>query len=221
MTHQITLLETLPVTPDTTCYIFTKPEGYSFTPGQATDLALDREGWREEERPFTFTSDPEASVLSFVIKSYPDHDGVTKALTGLRPGDRALIGDAWGAIEDKGPGTFIAGGAGITPFLGILRHRARHGTLEGCHLIFANSAPEDIILHPLWERLGDLRTTFVVEQDARNGQREGRIDAALLDDVVDGWDGRFYVCGPPPMQEAVVEMLSARGVDGDRLIQEE
>lgn len=221
MTHQITLLETVPVTPDTTCYIFTKPEGYSFIPGQATDLALDREGWREEERPFTFTSDPDAPVLSFVIKSYTDHDGVTKQLMGMTPGDTVLIGDAWGAIEDKGPGTFIAGGAGITPFLGILRDRARKGDLKGCHLIFANSAPQDIILHPLWERLDDLRTTFVVEKGAESGQREGRLDAALLDDVVGDWDGRFYVCGPPPMEEAVVEILKARGVEGDRLIQEE
>lgn len=220
MTHQIELLETVPLTPDTAHYIFSKPDGYDFQPGQATDLAIDRDGWRDEDRPFMFTSDPEAPVLSFVIKSYPDHDGVTKELPDLRPGDTVKIGNPWGAIEDKGPGVFIAGGAGITPFLGILRNRARRGELDGCHLIFANETPEDIILHPLWEGLDTLRVTYVVSEDARNGQREGRIDANFLDDVVDDWDGRFYVCGPPAMEEAVIDILQLRGVSDDRLIRE-
>lgn len=220
MTHQVTLLETLPLTRDTAHYIFSKPEGYDYKPGQATDLAIDQDGWRDEERPFTFTSDPAAAVLSFVIKSYPDHDGVTKKLPNLQPGDTVDIGDPWGAIEDKGPGTFIAGGAGITPFLGILRDRARRDQLEGCHLIFANETPADIILHPLWEGLDDLRVTYLVSKDAQEDQRQGHIDADFLDDVIDGWDGRFYVCGPPAMEDAVVEILTARGVTDGRLIRE-
>ncbi|MXQ08104.1 flavodoxin reductase [Alphaproteobacteria bacterium GH1-50] len=221
MTHRLTLLETVPLTPDVKTYIFDKPDGYSFTPGQATEMALDRDGWRDEKRPFTFTSDPDAGILSFTIKSYPDHDGVTEKLPGLVPGDSVLIDDAWGAIEDKGPGVFIAGGAGITPFLGILRHRERHGSLKGCHLIFANRAPEDIILRPLWETLPDLKTTFVVAEGARDGLRKGQVDGSLLDDVVDDFSGRFYLCGPPPMEDAVAELLSERGVSEGNLIREE
>lgn len=220
MTHQIELLETVPLTPDTAHYVFSKPEGYEFKPGQATDLAIDRDGWRNEERPFTFTSAPEAPVLSFVIKSYPDHEGVTNELPDLKPGDTVKVSDPWGAIEDKGPGTFIAGGAGITPFLGILRDRARQGDLDGCHLIFANKSTEDIILYPLWEGLEDLRTTYLVEHDAEDGQREGQIDAALLDDVVGDWGGRFYVCGPPAMEDTVAKLLKKRGVSDERLIRE-
>ena len=220
MTYTVQLLETVPLTPDTAHYIFSRPAGYEFKPGQATDLAIDRDGWRDEERPFTFTGDPDAPVLSFVIKSYPDRDGVTNELPELKPGDTAQIGDPWGAIEDKGPGTFIAGGAGITPFLGILRNRARRGDLRGCHLIFANELPEDIILQPLWERLDDLRTTLVVAKASADDQREGQIDEALLDDVIDDWGGRFYVCGPPPMEDAVTEILRARGVGDDQLVRE-
>ncbi|WP_299971113.1 FAD-binding oxidoreductase [uncultured Roseobacter sp.] len=221
MTHKITLLDRVQLTHDTHHYVFTKPDGYAFKPGQATDLAIDRDGWRDEQRPFTFTSAPEAAALSFVIKSYSDHDGVTKALSDLAPGQTVLIGDAWGAIDDKGPGVFIAGGAGITPFLGILKDRAREAKLDGSHLIFANEAPEDIILQPFWEGRPDLKTTFVVGKNAGPAHREGQIDAALLDDVVDDWEGRFYLCGPPKMEESVAELLAARGVSGGRLIREE
>ena len=96
-------------------------------------VALDKDGWRDEQRPFTFTGLPDADRLEFVIKSYPSHDGVTEQIADLKPGDSVLIEDPWGAIEDKGPGTFIAGGAGITPFIAILRARhAREGSLAGC-----------------------------------------------------------------------------------------
>jgi predicted ferric reductase len=39
----------------------------------------------------------------------------------LKHGDELIIRDVWGAIEYKGEGVFIAGGAGVTPFIAILR----------------------------------------------------------------------------------------------------
>jgi predicted ferric reductase len=38
----------------------------------------------------------------------------------LKHGDELII-RVWGAIEYKGEGVFIAGGAGVTPFIAILR----------------------------------------------------------------------------------------------------
>ena len=123
MTHTLTLQSISPVTHDTHHLVFDKPEGFSFTPGQAVDLSLDKDGWREEKRPFTFTSLPDEDTLQFVIKSYPEHDGVTEQIGKLQAGDKVLIEDPWGAIEDKGDGIFIAGGAGVTPFISILRKK--------------------------------------------------------------------------------------------------
>ncbi|MEL7092991.1 MAG: FAD-binding oxidoreductase [Pseudomonadota bacterium] len=219
MSHTITLLDRVQLTHDTAHYVFDKPEGYSFTPGQATDMALNRTGWEEEWRPFTFTSLPSAGALAFTVKSYADHDGMTYRMAALTPGDTVRIKDPWGAIEDKGPGVFIAGGAGITPFLGILNKRAAEGTLENSHLIFANTAPRDIILRPLWDALDGLQTTYVLSEDAGDA-RTGPIDGALLDDVVDDWSQNFYLCGPPKMEDAVADLLTARGVSQDRLIRE-
>ena len=219
MKHKLTLLDVVDLTPDTRHYVFTRPEGYSYTPGQATELALDRDGWRDEARPFTFTGARDAQVLTFVIKSYPDHDGVTARIAGLSPGDTVLIGDAWGAIADKGPGVFIAGGAGITPFVGILSDRARSGTLDGCHLIFANESERDIILRPFWEKSGGLSYTFLTAEKAP-GLPQGRIDADFLDKKISDWDTRFYLCGPPPMEDAVLKILRSRNVPEDSIVRE-
>jgi len=32
-----------------------KPSGYQFSPGQATELSINKSGWDKERRPFTFT----------------------------------------------------------------------------------------------------------------------------------------------------------------------
>jgi ferredoxin-NADP reductase len=108
-----------------------KPEGYRFEPGQATLVSIDRPRWEKEKRPFTFTSLNDWPDLELTTKIYPDLHGVTEQLGALEVGDRLLIEDPWGTIQYKGPGTFIAGGAGVTPFIAILRALARDGRLAG------------------------------------------------------------------------------------------
>lgn len=220
LTYALTLLDVIELTPNTRHYVFTRPDGYEFETGQATDLALDQDGWRDEKRPFTFTNAPDADILSFTIKSYPDHNGVTDRLWSLTPGDRVLVGDPWGAIEDKGPGVFIAGGTGITPFIGILKARARKGALENCTLIYANEAAENIILKPCWDSMDDLAVHHVLSEGS-DEYHSGRIDETLLKETVQDWGQNFYVCGPPPMEESVVEILRENGVGDDQIIRED
>ena len=146
MPHKVRVLETEHVTYNVRRFTFEKPQGYEFTPGQATDVAIDRDGWREEKRPFTFTGLAGWDHLEFTIKIYPEHEGVTKELGLLQAGDTLLIGDPWGTIEYKGKGTFIAGGAGVTPFIAILRDLAEKKDIGGHRLIFSNKSEADIIL---------------------------------------------------------------------------
>lgn len=222
MSHTLTLMKIEPVTHDTHHLIFDKPEGFRFKPGQAVDLALDRDGWRDETRPFTFVSLPEESTLEFVIKSYPDHDGVTERIGKLQPGHRVIIGDPWGAITDRGAGCFIAGGAGVTPFIAVLRQRLQqNGTLEGCTLIFSNRTEADIILRDMFEGMSGLRCVFTVtgQDDAEVETR--RVDRDFLSDHVDPAAGLFYVCGPAPMIDDVVSALSSLGVEDERIVTED
>lgn len=222
MSYRLTLKETTPVTHDVNRLVFDKPKGFTFTPGQATELSLDRDGWREEGRPFTFTSFPEDDFLEFTIKSYPEHDGVTEQIGMLKPGDTVLISDAWGAIEDKGPGTFIAGGAGITPFIPILRKRIKTGQgVAGCHLIFSNATEKDIILRDEWEEAAGLYTTWVVTEEEVPGLHNRQIDADFLREKVADTNKMAYVCGPDKMVEEVVKALKEIGVPDDKIVTEE
>jgi hypothetical protein len=220
MSHRITLRRIEPVTHDTYRLVLDRPEGYDFTQGQATDVALDRDGWRDDTRPFTFTSQPEDDHLEFIIKTYPEHEGVTREIASLAPGEAVHVGAPWGAIRDAGPGTFIAGGAGVTPFIPILRRRHRDGTLAGCHLIFANKSADDIILRKEWEQMEDLRATFPVDSHDPVLPR-GPVDADLLERFVGDFGGLFYFCGPPPMRAPVMEALGDHGVGPSQIVEED
>ncbi|MGY6646570.1 MAG: FAD-binding oxidoreductase [Salinarimonas sp.] len=219
--HRITLREISALTHDTYRLVFTRPEGYDFTPGQATDFALDQDGWREETRPFTFTSQPDEPILEFTIKSYPDHDGVTKRIADLRPGDTVLIDQPWGAIQDQGPGIFIAGGAGITPFIPILRRRARDNKLSGCTLIFSNKSERDIILREEWEGMPGLECIFTVTEENGSNVPRQEITADFLKANVPDWGAHVYICGPPPMIEVVEKAVKSLGVPDEHIVTEE
>jgi len=53
MEHIMKILSVSDVTHDVKCIRIEKPENYSFVPGQATDVSIDKDGWREAKRPFT------------------------------------------------------------------------------------------------------------------------------------------------------------------------
>ena len=222
MTHRLTLIDITPVTHDTNRLRLPRPDGYAFTPGQATDLAIDRDGWREEKRPFTFTSQPDEPELEFVIKSYPDHDGVTEQIAGLTVGDEVLIGDPWGAIKNKGgPALFIAGGAGITPFIPILRKRRASGQIGETRLVFSNRTEADIILRDEWEGMPGLDPIFVVTDQPDSALPHGPVDRDFLAPLVDGFDGHAYICGPDKMVTDLAQTLRDLGLPDDRIVHED
>ncbi|WP_026956769.1 FAD-binding oxidoreductase [Algoriphagus vanfongensis] len=195
-----------------------KPKGFTFVPGQATEVAIKKQGWEEKKRPFTFTSLPEEDYLQFVIKSYHDHDGVTDRIDRLKIGDQLILDDAWGAIQYKGKGVFIAGGAGVTPFISIFKSLKESGELAGNKLIFANKTAEDVILESWFrEILGDDFLSILDKEDLE-GHFHGRVDKEFLENHVDDFSQQFYVCGPEPMIKAVNQNLEELGADAEEIV---
>ncbi|WP_416884481.1 FAD-binding oxidoreductase [Marivita sp.] len=222
MTYTLTLQSIEPVTHDTHHLVFNKPDGYDYTPGQACDFALAKDGWRDQQRPFTFTVLPTNSTLEFVIKSYPDHDGVTEQIAKMQMADQVEIGDPWGAIEDKGPGVFIAGGAGITPFIAVLKRRLQtHGSLADCHLVFSNKTEKDIILRDAFTSMSGLNCHFVVTDEPESELSRGQIDSEYLAPIVAQTDGPIYICGPEPMIDDMSKCLRDLDVSEQRIVTED
>ncbi|MDR3711680.1 MAG: flavodoxin reductase [Puia sp.] len=206
------------VTHDVRRFRVEKPVGYTFKPGQATEVSINKPAWRQEKRPFTFTSLQGDPFLEFTIKRYPDHHGVTDQLHQLGAGDELVLRDVWGAIEYKGPGIFIAGGAGITPFLAILRQLSVEGKLDGNTLFFSNKTPADTIdQKELKTMLGD-RVEFIFTGGSGEGYTKGYIDEAFLKQRVKDFGTHFYICGPDPMIAGLSAILKGLGASPDAVV---
>lgn len=220
MTH-IKILKVEPLNHNVRRFVTTKPEGFTYTPGQATEVSIDKDGMREEKRPFTFTSLPDEAQLEFTIKIYPSHDGVTDSLDDLKPGDELIIGDAWGAIKFQGKGTFIAGGAGITPFLAILRDEALKKSDAVQQLIFSNKTQMDLFLTKELSACANQKILLTFTEEEVSGAEHGRVDAEFMKTHIQDFDQKFYVCGPPAMVDSVTNDLKTLGASPENIITEE
>lgn len=195
-----------------------RPEGYNFIPGQATEVSINRSELRDERRPFTFTSLTEKPYLEFMIKSYGNHNGVTKIIGTLKQNDELILHDVWGAISYKGPGIFIAGGAGITPFVSILRDLRHKNKLNGNRLIFSNKTAQDIILKAeLSEMLGNNFINVLTREKAKD-YFFGRIDASFLKEQIKDFNQSFYVCGPDEFVKEIDSILTTLGARPDSIV---
>lgn len=218
MKHTLKITQIRPITHDVNEYKVEKPNGYEFVSGQATDVAINQDKWKDEKRPFTFTCLPDDDFLEFVIKSYSDHDGVTKELLSLKEGDELNLEDAWGAIEYKGKGVFIAGGAGVTPFIGILKLLEAQGEVDGNSLLFANKTSKDVILESYFRGILGDDFTSILEQEEKPGHDHGRIDKEYLKKNIQDFSQHFYICGPDKMVKAISESLEELGAKPDGII---
>jgi len=206
------------VTHDVKRFIVEKPNGYSFIPGQATLLSIDNEELKNEERPFTFTSLNEDLVLEFIIKGYPQHHGITEKLHQLKPGDRLIVREPWGTINYKDSGTFLAGGAGITPFIAIFRDLQKKNRLKGNKLIFTNKTSRDIILEQeLKYMFGDDLTLILTEE--KNPYYEfGVLNEDYIKNNITDFNQNFYLCGPDPFVDSMKTILAKFGAQPDNMV---
>lgn len=217
----VEIKEITPITPDVLHIVVERPEGVVFKSGQATEVFIDKEGWQNEGRPFTFINLPEDEYLEFAIKTYPDHNGVTNQLLNLKAGDTLILNDIFGAIEYKGEGTFIAGGAGVTPFISILRNLSSKNKLGNNTLIFANKTEKDIILHDEFDKLLGDHFVNILSDEETSKYANGYLSEVFIEKNASSMDGYFYVCGPIPMIDAVLKQLSNLGVPDKRIVTEE
>ncbi|PWT73238.1 MAG: flavodoxin reductase [Bacteroidetes bacterium] len=216
--HIVELFEIIPRTHNVRTYRVTKPSGFNFVPGQATDFSLHKSGWENEKRPFTFTCLPEDDYLEFTIKSYHDHDGVTHQLSLALPGDEFEISDAWGAISYRGEGTFIAGGAGVTPFISIFRSLKRKNAIGNNKLYFSNKTEADIILRDEFDKMLAKNFINIITEQPNTNFYKGRIDAGFLKDQIKNTKQQFYVCGPDPFNAAILKFLEDLGAHPESLV---
>lgn len=216
--YTLKILDTEYITHNVKRFVIEKPAGFSYIPGHSTHIAVNVPGWQNEWRDFSFSSLNSWNYLEFIIKIYDEHNGVTRQLSKLNAGATLLLRDVYGTIDYKGPGTFIAGGTGITPFIAIIRALYLSGNIRDISLLYSNHYYDDVILHDeLTQMLGDRYSNFF-SKEGQIGFREKRIDRRFLVEAIGDFDQRFYVCGPMSFVDDISKYLIELGARMEAII---
>ena len=202
-------------------FIVEKPPEYVFVPGQGTEVAINLPDWKDKFRPFTYTNLNSQNYLEFMVKIYTQRKGVTHQLGKTNAGAELIIGEPFGLINYKGPGVFLAGGSGITPFLSIFRHLYKENHLRGNKLIYSNRNVEDVILFQELQKM--LKTDLIPFFSHENsiGFSYNRIDRNYLIAAIKDFSQYFYLCGPSDFVKDLSQILLDLGANLDSLVVEE
>lgn len=218
--HTVKISSIEQATHDVLTIVTNKPEGFMYIPGQAVGISIDKPIWNEQRRPFTFTSIPSDDYLEFTIKTYPEHKGMTNEMLDLKEEDNLILHEVFGNIQYREEGVFIAGGAGITPFISIIRELHDSGIIGNNKLIFANKTHNDIIYEKEFTKyLGDQFINILSDEDYKFYDY-GIINAEYLMDHCDIKNVPIYLCGPPAMMEHIELELYNLKVNSQHIIKE-
>jgi ferredoxin-NADP reductase len=221
----VPVLAVLEETADIKTFRLARPEGFHFTPGQFLMVRVQVEG-KQLVRCYSISSAPGSSgVLEISVKRQGLVSGTLHAT--LRPGSQLAIegprgGFVYPAGDDR-PLVLLAGGVGITPLMGMLRHAVAADPGRPATLLFSVRSEEDIVyreeLMLLSRRHPQLRLAIAVSRGPWNPDYyAGRIDASLLESFVPDPRGALHmICGPAAMIASMSRILASLGVPPDHI----
>jgi propane monooxygenase reductase subunit len=198
-------------------------EKLKFYPGQYVDIGIPG---TDEVRSFSMANLPsDEGRLEFMIKLYPGGRFSGLLADGeLTEGDELEVRGPYGVFTLRNssvrPLLFIGGGAGMAPILSLLRAHVEQGNERNAVYYYGAREEQDLFhvdqLSELAGALPDLRFVPALSHQDWGGE------TGLITDVVDRSESDVadvdaYLCGPPPMVDAAIELLVRRGVPEERI----
>src|SRR5712671_2922623 len=191
-------------------------DAVSFLPGQYANLLVPG---TDQRRSYSFSSPPGADPLSFLVRNIPPGVMSTYLRDKAVPGTPVeFIGPA-GSFYLRGikrPLVLLAGGTGLAPFLSMLGKIAETGSAYPIHLVYGVTNDVDLVgverLEEFATRIpGFTFSTCVAARDSAH-PRKGYVMAHVESGHLNGGDVDIYLCGPPPMVDAVRAWLGEQSV---------
>ncbi|MCR3719289.1 MULTISPECIES: benzoate 1,2-dioxygenase electron transfer component BenC [Prauserella salsuginis group] len=189
----------------------------AFLPGQYVNIAVPG---TDETRSYSFSNGPDEKSLTFLMKLAPGGVMSDYLTDRAAVGDRLTVTGPHGSFflrETDRPVLLLAGGTGLAPILSILRTMAATGSRRPVHLIYGASTDDDVVelgtIAELAAQLPQLTWDYVVADPASTAPNKGYVMSLIRDEHLYGGDVAVYLCGPPPMVEAVRTHFTERGIE--------
>ncbi|HTK12810.1 MAG TPA: 2Fe-2S iron-sulfur cluster-binding protein [Xanthobacteraceae bacterium] len=222
-----TLVETRPVTHDIREFKFRGETAQAFLPGQYALLNIPGVGALRAYSMSSIANTPQTD-WDFQIRKTATGKATGILFDKLKPGDTVQIdgpyGHAYLREDSEREVICVAGGSGVSPMLSVVRGIAASPKMTGrtVHFFMGGRAPRDICGEDELSKLPGFGKTLhyhpaISEPGLETtGNWSGRF--GLIHDVVAQMHGdrmttfEWYFAGPPPMVNAVCDMLRLAGV---------
>ncbi|GAA3954245.1 benzoate 1,2-dioxygenase electron transfer component BenC [Gordonia caeni] len=196
----------------------------AFLPGQYVNIAVpgsdDPETGEPSSRSYSFANGPHEERLVFLIKLTPG------GLMSTFLTDRASVGQeisftgpngSFFLRESHRPVLLLAGGTGLAPVLSMLRTLRADGSTRKSHLIYGVSSDEDLVaideIEHLARELPGFTWDHCVSSPDSTAVHKGYVTGLMQPQHLYDGDVAVYLCGPPPMVEAVRTHVTGAGVE--------
>ena len=204
---------------DSTIALKIKGEALSqlaFLPGQYVNLQVPGS---EHTRAYSFSSLQHDGEVSFLIRNVPG-GLMSSFLTGLaKAGDSMTLAGPLGSFylrDIRRPILLLAGGTGLAPFTAMLERIAEQGSEYPVHLIYGVTHDIDLVetarLEDFAARIPTFTFSACVASPDSQYPRKGYVTQHIEPGHLNEGDVDVYLCGPPPMVEAVSAHLRDQGI---------
>ena len=188
----------------------------AFLPGQYVNLKVPGS---DQTRAYSFSSMPRDGKVSFLIRNVPG-GLMSSFLTGLaKTGDAMTLAGPLGSFylrDIKRPLLMLAGGTGLAPFTAMLEKIAEQGSAFPLHLIYGVTHDSDLVdmdkLEAFAQRIPNFTFTACVANPESPYPHKGYVTQHIEPQHLNEGEVDIYLCGPPPMVEAVSQFIRERGL---------
>lgn len=191
--------------------------GLAFLPGQYMNVTVPG---HDQHRSYSFSSLVTDGAVSFLIRNVPGGLMSNVLANQLKPGDAITLNGPLGSFylrDIRRPVLMLAGGTGLAPFLAMLdKIVANGGSPFPIHLIYGVNTDRDVVelarLEAFAERIPNFSYAICVVDAASSYPRKGYVTHHIEPAHLNNGDVDIYLCGPPPMVEAVAQYLREREI---------
>ena len=202
-------------------------DAVEFKPGQYIQFKIPG---TEEFRAYSIASGPSSpNAIELVVRLVPGGLCSTYIHEILKAGDRVTITGPYGDFFLREDSTkelvCIAGGCGMAPIRSILSHLQGRGMPRKATYFFGARSKEDLFyteeLRDLERRYPSFRYVPALSEPKASDRWEGEV--GLITQVVersigDGSNAEAYLCGPQPMIDASLRVLTGKGMKKEDIL---
>ncbi|WP_326731520.1 benzoate 1,2-dioxygenase electron transfer component BenC [Streptomyces phaeochromogenes] len=191
-------------------------DALDFLPGQYVNIAVPG---TDQSRSYSFSSGPGRRQISFLVRIVEGGAMSEYLAKGARIGDRLELTGPMGSFylrELTRPALLLAGGTGLAPLLSMLERLTRERTSQPVHLLYGVTTDQDLVHLDTLEGYEDVIPGFTfdhcVADRGSTARNKGFVTGLIGTSTLYDGDVDVYLCGPPPMVDAVRGHIASLGV---------